>query len=94
LCCKVPKKFYFSLWLVTKFGKVLLWIANPPTSRNWKKIPCLEYQNCIKHNTKIGLDIAWVLKCSYALFITKAKLIFYLVVSNDEPHSNPMLARG
>jgi hypothetical protein len=36
-CCKVPKKFYFSLWLVTKFGKVLLCIANPPTSRNWKK---------------------------------------------------------
>jgi hypothetical protein len=59
-----------------------------------KKIPCVEYQNCIKHNTKIGLDIAGVLKCSNALFVTKAKLIFYLVVSNDEPHSNSMLASG
>jgi hypothetical protein len=54
----------------------------------------MEYQNCIKHNIKIGLDIAGVLKCSNALFVTKAKLIFYLVVSNDEPHSNSMLASG
>ncbi len=40
-CCNVPKKFYFSLWLVTKFGKVLLWIANPLGLTKLEKNPLL-----------------------------------------------------
>jgi hypothetical protein len=34
----IPKLFFFPLWVVAKFGQVLLWmVANPPTSQIQKK---------------------------------------------------------
>jgi len=77
-CCKVPRRFYFSLWLVTKFGKVLLWIANPTTSQNWKKNPLLGISKLYKAQRK---NRPWhclsikMLKCPFC-HQTKTHILF------------------
>jgi hypothetical protein len=48
----IPKLFHFPLWVVAKFGQVLLWmVANPPTSQIQKKTRKKEKKNIGYNNT-------------------------------------------